>query len=142
MSPEPRACAAEVCGKLVTAKTEGNLYDLSVEASVALGDLLALNTGVQAGTVITVATQLARPCYYSDPPTYFGAFPLLLCTCRRWVPPPLSCPEDLPGRHCGWFHQARGRAVLAHKHDVNPTQGHKSCTGAPQIAGQPWRQPG
>lgn len=74
---------------------ETNLYDISVEASVALGDLLELNPGLQAGTIIAPATQLAHPCYASDAPTYFGAHPLhgyravcILCLLHLFRNPP------------------------------------------------------
>lgn len=70
---------AEVCGKLVTSNVTSNLYDISVEASVALGDLLSLNPTIKTATPIDPGTQLVRPCYATDAPTYFGAL-LSPCT--------------------------------------------------------------
>lgn len=57
----------------MTSNVTSNLYDISVEASVALGDLLSLNPTIKTATPIDPGTQLVRPCYASDAPTYFGA---------------------------------------------------------------------
>ncbi len=66
-------CAAAACGKLVTTSAEINVYDISVEAGVALRDLLSLNPVIVPDTSLSPGTQLARPCYVSGAPTYFGA---------------------------------------------------------------------
>ena len=49
------------------------MYDISVEAGVALRDLLSLNPVIVPDTSLAPGTQLARPCYVSGAPTYFGA---------------------------------------------------------------------
>ena len=70
-----RVCGgdAAACGKLVTTSAETNVYDLSVEAGVALRDLLSLNPSIVPDASLTPGTQLARPCYVSGAPTYLGA---------------------------------------------------------------------
>ena len=67
--------AAEACGKLTTSESGTNLYDISVEAVVALGDLLALNPTLPTGSTVRPGTQLAKPCYASNPPKFFGRCP-------------------------------------------------------------------
>ena len=73
LTPVPLCCAAAACGKLVTTSAEINVYDISVEAGVALRDLLSLNPVIVPDTSLEPGTQLARPCYVSGAPTYFGA---------------------------------------------------------------------
>jgi len=77
----------------VTTSAEINVYDISVEAGVALRDLLSLNPVIVPDTSLAPGTQLARPCYVSGAPTYFGAdiaqvrscMPLLVsAACRNW----------------------------------------------------------
>ena len=76
--------AAAACGKLVTTSAEINVYDISVEAGVALRDLLSLNPAIVPDSSLAPGTQLARPCYTSGAPTYFGAD---LAQVRSCMPP-------------------------------------------------------
>ena len=57
----------------MTTANQINVYDISVEARVALRDLLALNPAIVPDMSLAPGTQLARPCYVSGAPTYFGA---------------------------------------------------------------------
>ena len=57
----------------MTTANQINVYDISVEARVALRDLLVLNPAIVPDTSLAPGTQLARPCYLSGAPTYFGA---------------------------------------------------------------------
>ena len=75
-----RTCA-KACGGLTTTAESTNLYDISVEAEVALGDLLALNAGEDSGAPVPTGTTLVRPCYPGGSPHYQGERAPLLC-CR------------------------------------------------------------
>jgi len=63
---------ATACGGLTTTAESTNLYDISVEAEVALGDLLALNAGQNGGAPVPTGTTLVRPCYSNGGPEYLG----------------------------------------------------------------------
>lgn len=89
-----RSCAT-ACGGLTTTAESTNLYDISVEAEVALGDLLALNAGQNGGAPVPTGTTLVRPCYSNSGPEYLGA-PL--------PPQPLRLPHHSSQRltACCW----------------------------------------
>ncbi len=70
-----RTCAT-ACGGLTTTAASTNLYDISVEAKVALGDLLALNSGQNGGAPVPTGTTLVQACYANGhKPRYLGAPP-------------------------------------------------------------------
>ena len=79
------------------------MYDISVEARLALRDLLSLNPAIVPDASLTPGTQLARPCYVSGAPTYFGADIAQVCCCFHHR---LHCPRPEPSserRRCFAF---------------------------------------
>ncbi len=96
-----RTCA-KACGGLTTTAASTNLYDVSVEAKVALGDLLALNAGEDSGVPVPTGTTLVRPCYPGGSPHYQGArTPLLCCRPGDAFLPSRICPAVLAW-NCVW----------------------------------------
>lgn len=92
-----RSCAT-ACGGLTTTAESTNLYDISVEAEVALGDLLALNAGQNGGAPVPTGTTLVRPCYSNGGPEYLGVpLPHNPSVChslqRLTLPPDAGCCE-------------------------------------------------
>lgn len=64
---------AQACGSLTTSSNATNLFDISVEAQVALADLLQFNPSANVNAPVAPGTSLTRPCYPNNSaPSYLG----------------------------------------------------------------------